>query len=236
MADVGGVPLIDRVIGRTTQSHLIEKVVVATTGEPADDALTAHLQRRGIAVYRGSRDDVLDRYYRCAELHGATVVVRVTADDPLKDRSVIDRAIGEIMSDASLDYCSNTLKPSYPEGLDIEVVRMRALARAQRDAVLASEREHVTAHIWKRPELFNLRNIAYERDLSDWRLTVDHPADLELVRRIFEHFSPVGDRFDLDDLISFLDSRPDLRTINDGHLRNEGYLKSIQGEHEHERH
>jgi spore coat polysaccharide biosynthesis protein SpsF len=114
--------------------------------------------------------------------------------------------------------------------LDVEVVRIGALRRAYHEAALPSEREHVTPFIWKRPELFNIRNISYEEDLSHWRLTVDHPADLELARRIYEHFANVGDRFSLQDLISFLKGRPDLRSANLGPVRNEGYSKSIRNE------
>jgi spore coat polysaccharide biosynthesis protein SpsF len=230
LADIVGSTLLERVIGRTRAARGVDTVVVATTVERADDALAAFVnQRKLCGIFRGSMDDVLDRFYQCARLHEADIVVRVTADDPLKDPGIIQLALETLRADPALDYCSNTLQPTYPEGLDIEVFRFGALERAWREARLPSEREHVTPYIWKQPELFSTRNFRFERDLSSWRWTVDKQADLDFMRAVFTRFrdSPL---IDFRSVIEWLELNPQVREINAGTIRNEGYYKSIERE------
>ena len=226
LADICGQPLLKRLIDRVSVTPGVERVVVATTIESADDILADWCSEHGLPCYRGSVDDVLDRFWQCAQLHPAEFIVRVTADDPLKDPEIIAQALELCASAPEIDYASNTLQPTYPEGLDVEVVRFRALKRAAREAKLPSEREHVMPYIWKHPELFVLRDFGMQRDLSDWRWTVDKPADLEFVRRIFARFADqplVGYR----SVIAWLDERPDLLMINAGTIRHEGYFKTL---------
>ena len=147
LADIGGQPLIQRLIERVRATPGIERVVVATTTESADDTLADWCAAHEVLVYRGSVDDVLDRFWQCAQLPPAHFIIRVTADDPLKDPEVIADALALCASSPEVDYASNTLHPTYPEGLDIEVVRFRTLERAAREATLPSEREHVTPYI-----------------------------------------------------------------------------------------
>jgi spore coat polysaccharide biosynthesis protein SpsF len=229
LAEVAGRCLIERVLERTRATPGLDAVMVATTTDRADDALVEFLTRNGCGVYRGSMDDVLDRYYRCARSCDAEIIVRVTADDPLKDPQIIAHALGLLIADARLEYCSNTLEPTFPEGLDIEVFRFSALERAWREARLASEREHVTPYIWKHPDLFKVLNFRHERDLSAWRWTVDKPGDLQFMTAVFSHFAgqPLV-RYQ--DVIAWLDANPQVREINMGTQRNEGYLKSLQSE------
>jgi spore coat polysaccharide biosynthesis protein SpsF len=220
--------MLQRVVERVAAAQSVDEVVVATTDAREDDILMECLKNEAACdVFRGSVDDVLARFYECAKLHRAELVVRVTADDPLKDPQIIEKAISLLTMDSNLDYCSNTIEPSYPEGLDIEVVRFSALERAYIEAQLASEREHVTPYIWKHPDLFNVLNFKSDKDLKDWRWTVDKPEDLEFMRRIFEEFR---DRplVPYQDVIAWLDANPEVRLINSGISRNEGYLKSIQ--------
>lgn len=228
LADIAGKTMLQRVIERVAAAQGVDEVVVATTDAREDDILVEHLENEATCqVYRGSVHDVLDRCFGCATVHRAQIVVRATADDPLKDPQIIDRAIRLLTADPNLDYCSNTIEPSYPEGLDIEVLRFAALERAHREAQLTSEREHVTPYVWRHPELFNLFNFKSDRDLSDWRWTVDKREDLELVRRIFEHFKAVP-LVPYQDVISWLDLNPEVRSINSGTVRTKGYRQSLQ--------
>jgi spore coat polysaccharide biosynthesis protein SpsF len=232
LADISGKTMIERVLERVRGAHLVDKIVVATTNEPEDDILVKYLSGLKICdVFRGSMDDVLSRFYECAKVHEAEIIVRVTADDPLKDPDIIDKAISLIRLDPGLEYCSNTLDPSYPEGLDIEVIRFKALERAHVDAQLASEREHVTPYIWKRPTLFRIWNFKADRNLKDWRWTVDKPADIEFMRQIFNAFE-AQPLVSYKDVIAWLDANPDVRKINSDTYRNEGYLKSIHMENQ----
>jgi perosamine synthetase len=229
LADLGGMTLLDRVIARVRATPSVSDVVVATTVEPDDDELAAYVQRGDTGVFRGDRDDVLDRFYQCARKEAAEIIVRITADDPLKDPEIIERAIRHLLDDPALDYCSNTVEPSFPEGLDVEVFRFATLDRAWREARLPSEREHVTPYVWKHPQLFKIHNFGHDRDLSSWRWTVDKQSDLDFVRAVFDHFAArplVGYR----EIIAWLERNPQIRAINSDTVRNEGYLKSLQSE------
>ena len=172
---------------------------------------------------------MLDRFWQCAKRYKADFIVRVTADDPLKDPAIIINALEICASAPEIDYASNTLQPSYPEGLDIEVVRYHALERAANEATLPSEREHVTPYIWNHPDRFELRNFRMQPDLSHWRWTVDKPADLEMIRKIFTQF-PDQPLVDYRDVISWLNDHPEILAINTGTIRNEGYFKTLAKE------
>ena len=229
LADICGQPLIQRIIDRLRATPGIDLVVVATTTEPSDDVIANWCVAHSLPVFRGSIEDVLDRFWQCAQRYKAEFIVRVTADDPLKDPEIIQHALALCASAPEIDYASNTLQPTYPEGLDIEVVRYSALEKAANEATLPSEREHVLPYIWKNPDRFELRSFSMKPDLSHWRWTVDKPADLEMVRSIFTQFSDqplVGYR----EVISWLHDHPEILQINSGTIRNEGYFKTLAKE------
>jgi spore coat polysaccharide biosynthesis protein SpsF len=155
--------------------------------------------------------------------------VRLTADDPLKDPKIIDKAVELFLNNPNIDYVSNTIKPSYPEGLDVEVFSFLSLALANDKAKLKSEREHVTPYIWKTTENFKLLNFEMSRDLSAWRWTVDKPVDLVFIKALLKLAS--NNIFaNYLDLIAIIDKNPALMDINSGVTRNEGYLKSLYKE------
>jgi len=230
LMDIAGKPMLCRVLERVEVVDSIDEIVVATTNEKDDDKLTEFLlENTCCKVFRGSTHDVLSRFYKCAKLYEADIIVRVTADDPLKDPGIISEAINFLYNDADLDYCSNTIKPSYPEGLDIEVIRFSALEKAYYEARLPSEREHVTPFIWKNSDIFKTMNFEYEIDLSEWRWTVDKEEDMEFMQHVFEEFKnkPLVSYLEV---IDFLQKNSHVMDINSGITRNEGYLKSIQME------
>ena len=154
MTDLAGRPLLDHVVKRAQQAHMLTLVRVATSDCPADDIIAQFCKEEEIPYFRGSEEDVLDRFYHAAEHFSADVIVRLTADCPLLDPEIIDRVV-KFFQSGEYDYVSNTrIEPTYPDGLDTEVFRYSALERAWREACLRSEREHVTPYIWKQPTLF----------------------------------------------------------------------------------
>jgi len=229
LADIKGQPMLGILLERLSSCDFLDEIVVATTNNQKDDELCDWLQNAKALYFRGSEFDVLDRFYNTAIKYDAEVVVRITADDPLKDPLIIKRALDEFFLTAGLDYCSNTIKPSYPEGLDIEVIGINALRKAFLEARLDSEREHVTPYIWKHPNIFKCKNFEYSRNLSLWRWTVDKQVDLDFIRAVFDKFGNdplVG----FEDIVLFLESKEGekVRNINlESSIRNEGYLKSV---------
>jgi spore coat polysaccharide biosynthesis protein SpsF len=230
IADVCGKPLLARVVERTRRIPGIDQVVLATTNLPDDEKLMALAGEWRLTAFAGSPDDVLDRYYQTARAFDADVVARVTADCPLLDPTVSGRVVARFR-DGDVDYASNVRPPTFPDGLDTEVFSFAALERAWREARLQSEREHVTPYIWKHPERFRLANVANDVDLSAHRWTVDEPADLVLVRRIYEQLSAeTGESFGMADVLELLRRMPSLQSINAHFTRNEGYAKSMRDE------
>ena len=229
LADINGRTILQCLLERVKAVREIDKVVVATSLSIEDDILEIWLKKNNILFFRGSENDVLERYYLCSKRYMADVIVRITADDPLKDPVIISHAITTLVTNPIIDYCSNTIIPSYPEGLDIEVLKFSSLEKAYNEATLKSDREHVTPYIWKSPNIFNTLNFSFERDLSSWRWTVDKPVDLVFIRKIYAHFDN-DPLVPFSKIVEYIDMNPHIRNINTGTIRNEGYLKSLSVE------
>jgi spore coat polysaccharide biosynthesis protein SpsF len=228
LAPVEGNPLLWYVVSRTRQARRLDEVVVATTDRPTDDVVAAFCATLSIPCFRGSEDDVLDRYYQAAVRHAADVVVRLTADCPLLDPQVIDQVIN-LLLDGSYDYVSNTMEPTYPDGLDVEAFRFAVLEQAWREATARSEREHVTPYLWKQPETFRLGSITHPTNLSHLRWTVDEPEDLDFLRLVLGYLGTTS-AFGMGEVLNVLHTHPELTTINANFQRNEGYQKSLENE------
>ena len=229
LQEVAGKPLLGHIVERMHACTRLDALWLATTEAPEDRALVAWAQQHDLPVYAGSVDDVLDRYYQAARAAGAQTIVRITADDAFKDPAVVDRAVQIYVERyPELDYVSNTLQPTYPEGLDIEVFSFAALERAWREARLPSEREHVTPYIWKHPDRFRVHNFTLDRDLSHLRWTVDYPEDMAFVQAVYRRLYRPGRIFLMDDILALLEAEPALQTINQGFQRNAGYLRSLE--------
>jgi glutamate-1-semialdehyde aminotransferase/spore coat polysaccharide biosynthesis protein SpsF (cytidylyltransferase family) len=225
IADVAGRPLLLHVVQRVRNARRVDKVVVATTDRSSDDPIAALCQREGIKYFRGSEDDVLDRFYRTAQANAADTVVRITADCPLIDPAVIDKVIARFQV-GDCDYASNAVRYTYPDGLDTEVCSFAALERAWREAKKPAEREHVMSYL--RTAKFRTANVESDSPvpLGKYRWTVDYPADLEFVRKIYTAFSG-NEHFGYQDVFDLLKERPELATIQAETITNEGYYKSL---------
>jgi spore coat polysaccharide biosynthesis protein SpsF len=221
-----GRPMLARQIERLGRSRRLERLVVATSQAADDDPIAGLCKELGLECARGSLEDVLDRFYQAALPFGPGHVVRLTGDCPLADWRLLDDIV-DFAIKGGFDYASNTLKPTWPDGLDVEVVTFAALAEAWREAALGSEREHVTPFIHKRPDRFRLGSFEGARDLSTLRWTVDEPADLAFVRAIYERLYPGNPSFATEAILALLEQAPEIGALNARFLRNEGYLKSL---------
>lgn len=217
-------PMLQHVVERAAAAPGIDRVVVATTTDPQDDAVAALAEAMGVAVERGSVDDVLDRYVRAARNHDAEVVVRITGDCPVLDPQVVGRVVAAFQ-EADVDYASNVDPPTYPDGLDTEVIAMAALETAWREARAPSEREHVTTFIRRHPERFSMLTVQCDRDLAGLRWTVDEPQDLAFIRAVYDRLGTTP--FGMAEMLRLLEKEPDLAQVNAGIDRNEGYRRSL---------
>lgn len=234
LSNLHGVPLLQWLIERVKGASCIDRIVVATGEGPENRAIVdwvKDLNDRDIYTFVGNENDVLERFYYAAKTHEADVIVRLTADDPIKDSEIIEEAVAKLHEYGGHDYCSNTIETTYPEGLDVETFSFSALECAFKTAVLPSEREHVTPFIWKNPGRFNCRQFHHERNLSHWRWTIDNSHDLHVLTKILAKYSSsrlIGYR----ELITHIESNPDLLALMESRIteRNEGYYISLEKE------
>jgi spore coat polysaccharide biosynthesis protein SpsF (cytidylyltransferase family) len=226
LMDIEGKPLIWHVVERARRSRESDEVVLATTTEKADDGIAEFAKNNGIQCFRGSLEDVLDRYYQAAKAAKADVVVRVTGDSPLVDPLLIDEAVG-IFKGGKYDYVSNGQKP-WMDGFDVEVFSFAALEDAWKNAAMASEREHVTPYL-KNNAKFRRFYMKNDPRFDGVQCSVDRKEDLEFVRAVYREMlgSGKGHTFSYKDVMALLERRPELLEMNKNSVVNEGYYKSL---------
>lgn len=211
-----GHPMLYHQIQRLKRCTMADEIVVATTMNETDDPVVALAHKEEVGTFRGSEHDVLARFAGAAAHAKADVVVRVTADCPLLDPQVIDQVIAELVMHAhACDYVSTLLPRTYPRGLDVEACFADTLYRVNRMAQSHAAREHVTLFIYaERPELFVCRSVCDTQDNADLRLTVDTPADFELIQTLFETLSLDTTMLSYRDIIAYLRNHPEIVRIN----------------------
>ena len=219
LADLCGASMLQRQLERVRCATSVERVVVATSTDETDLPIAELCKSLDVPCFRGDLNDVLARFIGAIEEFDPEVVVRLTADCPLISPSVIDSIVHSFF-ESDCDYLSNTLEPTFPDGVDVEVVRARALrALAQLDTD-TSEREHVTLGIYRRPEQFVVRNFTGDPDLSDLRWTVDSPEDLEFVRWVYSELFYANPKFDLAEIMELLGENIDKSRTDSDSRRN----------------
>lgn len=219
-------PMLFRQWERVKRSELVEQVIVATSTDKTDDVLALFCEQKGIPCFRGSLDDVLDRFYQAASQFSPKHVVRLTGDCPLLDPAIMDKII-HLHLDKYLDYTTNIIERTFPDGMDVEVMTFACLKTNWQNARLPSEREHVTPYIYHHPEIFKIGHLKQTQDLSQMRLTVDEKEDLAVIREIFASLYPKNKSFGLEDILNFLKTHPEIQALNQKFQINEGYQKSL---------
>lgn len=219
-------PLLWHVINRAKQVKNVDQVILITTKREIDEKLINIANESQILSFRGDVLDVLNRHYQCALKYNADPIIRITSDCPLIDPVLVDEILEFFLAN-DYDYVSNTISPTYPDGLDTEIFSFMALKQAADQATLKSEREHMTAYIKNNPKRFKLYNYKNEQDYSKFRWTVDEKRDLDFVRRIYLEMSPKK-IFSMKDILEIVSKNPEIQKINSGIMRNEGYMKSLK--------
>ena len=219
MREICGVPMLLLLLARLKRVACAHAIVLATTNAASDLPLVDRLTVEGFNIFVGSEENVLERYYLAATHYNADIIVRITGDCPLVDPRIVDDIIIQFKQ-SKLDYLANTISPTYPDGLDVEVFSFAALRRAYENASQRYELEHVTPFM-RETGNFNVANFAYHSDYSAERWTVDELVDLEVVNAIFAYFHPRID-FSWLEILELRHSRPDLFESNKHLTRNEG--------------
>ena len=220
-------PMIIHQLERTARSSKIDKLILLTSDEPNDDKLANVVKEHGFNLFRGSKDNVLERFYLCAKslkLNNNDIIVRLTGDCPLHDSKIIDELI-EAYQNSRVDYMANCIEPLYPDGLDVEVFSFRALQEAYHKASKSSQKEHATPYIRESSDFIS-KDLEGDKVYPQWRLTVDEPSDFEVVKKIYQYFN--HNKFSFKEMVAFLEQHPEIIAINSTINRNEGYLKSLK--------
>ena len=221
---LGDTTIIGHTVRQVQKAKNVDHVVVATSDDTSDDALTAFCEKTGVEVFRGNLNDVLDRYYHAAKKAAADTVVRVTGDCPLIDPAVIDRAVEEYKK-GNVDYLSTGhVASTFPDGTDVEVFSFAALESAWHHAKLPSEREHVTPYIWNHPELFRVTEMRNDPDLGFLRITIDEIQDYEVIQAIVAHVPELT----MKNISAYIANHPEISHMNASIVRDAGYLKSLR--------
>ena len=213
-----------RVLGKTLLEYLLERLkrvkksndlCVATTTDSRNQPILDICSAMFVKTFRGSEEDVLERYFLAAQKFRADAIVRVTADCPLIDPAEIDRLIEHYIENLNrYDYVADCKERSYPLGMSAEIFSFEALKQAHENARSIPEREHVTPYLYLHPELFHLENITYKENQRDHRWTVDTLEDLQLVSRIIESLYPVKPNFSIRDILNLVQENPEWKEIN----------------------
>ncbi|MEW6044793.1 MAG: glycosyltransferase family protein [Thermoproteota archaeon] len=220
----GDYTVLDYVIKQLQKSKMIEKILVATTNLIEDDVICKHLSLHSIECYRGSAEDVLDRYYQCAKKYSVSIIVRITADNPLVDPNVVDMVINEYLHN-ECDLATNTIQRTFPYGTEVEVFSFEALEKAWKNAKMPSEREHVTPFIREPKNCFSLRSVVNTVDHSQLRYTVDRNEDLQVVREIVKNI--ISRPILTQDIVELHKKKPEIFEINKN-VKHDGYLSSLK--------
>ena len=218
-------PSLFYTINQLKSALKLDKIIVATTQLSEDDKIEEFSIKNGIECFRGEPDNVLDRFYKCAKKYKLDTIVRITADSPLIDPEIMDLAI-QIFNSDKYDYVHNKYPRTFPDGLDVEVFTFNVLEKAWKNAVLPSEKEHVTPYFRNHKEEFKIKSMINEKNLSFHRWTLDYKEDLELIRKIIQKINhrPIL----INDIILLFNKEPSLFEINKMYLPNDGFQRSLE--------
>lgn len=227
LLELGGKTCIEQIYRRLQSCRTLNKIILATSTNVEDNPIEQLCKKAGLICFRGSLDDVLDRYYKAAKYYNADYIVRITADCPVIDPSVVDEVVTSAVSD---DYDQFYLSGSFPDGLDVEVFKFQALEIAWSNAQLKSEREHVGPYFGNNPSIFKRGSIEIFNEMGHYRWTMDEPCDYNLIKIIYEKLDHADKIFTTKDIVDLYIKIPELFEINSGIIRNAGYALSLQND------
>jgi spore coat polysaccharide biosynthesis protein SpsF len=230
LADLHGEPMIKYQIERVKSSQEVNQIVVATSTEESDNELSDYLNSVSQPVFRGPLNNVLLRFLQVLDTYNPSYFIRITGDCPLVMPDLLDEMIRQF-TNSDLDYLSNVIEPSFPDGLDIEIVSTHAFRNLAKLNLSTVEREHVTLGLYSRPSQFKIQNFGSNLGMQRERWTVDYPEDLEFIRRVVAFEKTQSKLLEISEVLKYLKNNPEAQNKLSGDLRNEA-LKDWKPEHD----
>ena len=220
--------VLEHIYSRLEYCKTLNKIVVATSLYESDNPIVDLCKKNNMNYYRGNLEDVLDRFYQAATLHNADAIVRITGDCPVIDPKIVDELVNNYLIS---NYDSYSLSGNFPDGLDCQIFKYKALEKSWKEAKLQSDREHVGTYIEKTsPKSFKIGRLIKFKNLSHYRWTLDEPEDYIFLKEIFSKLYDQDKIFSATDILNLLDREPSLLKINKNILRNQGYFESVKQE------
>ena len=220
---INGKTILEYTIKRLKKTKLSKNIIVATTKREEDQKIIKVAKKTNCYTFRGSTNNVLNRYYEAALYYNVKNIVRICSDSPLIDPKIINEIYFFYLKN-NYDYVSNKIFPTYPAGMGVEILNFQSLKKANKLTKNSYEKEHVTAYIYKRPKKFKIKNVGLKKKLLNYRIVLDYTEDFKLISNILKHFNKQRKDFTLKDIIKYIDRNPILKKINSRNLTKYGYL------------
>ncbi len=210
-----GITCLEQVIRRLKKSKRLNEIIVATTKEKEDNKIINIVKKENVKYFRGSKENVLSRYYFAAKENNIDLIVRITSDCPCIDAAITDLTIDDHINKMA-DYTTNSLVRTYPHGVDVEVFNFNALEKAHKNATKDYEKEHVTPYISRNPQIFKINIIKAPKELyaPDIRITLDTEEDYALLCAVFDYLYPKNKYFNAYDIVNLFNQKPWLKLVN----------------------
>ena len=220
---INGKTILEYVINRLKKTKLSNNIIVATTNREEDKKIIKVAKKTNCHTFRGSTNNVLNRYYKAAVHYKVKNIVRICSDCPLIDPKIINKVYFFYLKN-NYDYVSNKIFPSYPPGMGVEILNFQSLKKANKLTKNSYDKEHVTAYIYKNPKKFKIKNVGLKKKLLNYRIVLDYIEDFKLISNIQKHFNKQRKDFTLKDIIKYINRNPILKKKNSQNLTKYGYL------------
>ena len=220
---INGKTILEYVINRLKKTKLSNNIIVATTNREEDKKIIKVAKKTNCHTFRGSTNNVLNRYYKAAVHYKVKNIVRICSDCPLIDPKIINKVYFFYLKN-NYDYVSNKIFPSYPPGMGVEILNFQSLKKANKLTKNSYDKEHVTAYIYKNPKKFKIKNVGLKKKILNYRLVLDYIEDFKLISKILKHFNKQRKDFTLKDIIKYINRNPILKKKNSQNLTKYGYL------------
>lgn len=230
LKEIVGRPMLWHIINRVEKSKYINKIIVATTKDKKDDQIEEFAIKYNIGIYRGSENDIVDRFYNAAKNYNVDIIVRIWGDCPLIDPAIIDKTMKEFLSNQA-DYANNFYPPTFPFGMNVEVYTFKTLEKIWKDTNDRFYREYPFEYIYENQISLKTIFVKNDIDLSHIHWTVDYIEDFIVVTKIYKKLYKKNKVFHMADILNVIKKNSELRSINEGLKRNIEYYKELNKTH-----